>query len=56
MSRLGSRNLNDMRKKFLNKLTEHEIWLQPTQQPKTHQNVIILDWDDTLLCTGYLNP
>lgn len=25
-------------------------------KPKTHQTVIIFDWDDTLLCTSYLDP
>ena len=45
-----------MRRKYLSKLTYHQVWLAPIQQPKTHMNLIIFDWDDTLLCTGYLNP
>jgi len=27
--------------------------LHPQKQPKTHQNLIILDWDDTLLPTTF---
>jgi hypothetical protein len=26
------------------------------EKPKTYQNVVIFDWDDTLLCTSYFNP
>ena len=33
-----------------------KIWLTPAEQPKTHQSIIIFDWDDTLLCTSYLTP
>ena len=25
-------------------------------KPKNFQNIVILDWDDTLLCTSYFNP
>lgn len=38
-----------MRKKYLNKLTQSRVWLLPREKPKTHQSLIIFDWDDTLL-------
>lgn len=47
---------NSMRNKFLNKLAQNKVWLLPHEKPKTHQTTIIFDWDDTLLCTTYLNP
>lgn len=47
---------NEMRKKYLNKLTQKRVWLVPREKPRTHQTRIIFDWDDTLLCTTFLNP
>ncbi len=47
---------SEMRRRYLEKLTYHRVWLSPLQQVKSHQNLIIFDWDDTLLCTGMLNP
>lgn len=32
------------------------MWLAPVQKPRSHQNIVILDYDDTLLPTTYLNP
>lgn len=54
--KIGKMDTADMRKRYLSKLTYHQVWLSPLKQPKTHQNLIIFDWDDTLLCTGLLNP
>jgi hypothetical protein len=34
----------------------HRVWLTPVQKAKTHQNIVILDYDDTILPTTYLNP
>lgn len=45
-----------MRRKFLSKLTQEKVWLTPSEKPKAHQTCIIFDWDDTLLCTTFLNP
>ena len=42
-----------MRMKYLSKLTYREVWLPPSKQLKTHQNIILLDWDDTLLPTSF---
>ena len=25
-------------------------------KPKLHETAIIFDWDDTLLCTSFINP
>ena len=50
--RTGDRIRNDL----LSKLTYKKIWLTPCEKPSTHQSVIIFDWDDTLLCTSFLNP
>ena len=46
-----SRNTRDMRMIYLSKLTYKNVWLAPIAQPKDVQNIIILDWDDTLLPT-----
>ncbi|CAI2362003.1 unnamed protein product [Moneuplotes crassus] len=45
-----------MRRKFLSRLTQEKVWLTPSEKPKAHQTCIIFDWDDTLLCTTFLNP
>ena len=34
----------------------HRVWLAPVQQARTHQNIVILDYDDTLLPTTFLDP
>ncbi|CAD7952878.1 unnamed protein product [Amoebophrya sp. A25] len=43
------------RHKFLQKLSYERIWVPAAQRPPQHQTVIIFDWDDTLLCTSFLN-
>lgn len=45
-----------MRLRFLSKLAKEQIWLPPIKQPKINENLIILDWDDTLFPTSHLNP
>lgn len=52
MARSGDR----IRQDLLSKLTYQKIWLTPSEKPTTHQTVFIYDWDDTLLCTSFLNP
>jgi len=42
--------------KFLHSLTIRNMLLSPTMRPKTHQSVVIFDWDDTLLCTSAVIP
>lgn len=44
----------NIRNKYLIKLVNKNIW--PILKTKTHNNIIIFDWDDTLLCTSYLTP
>jgi hypothetical protein len=38
------------------KLTYEKIWLTPQSRPKAYETAIIFDWDDTLLCTSFINP
>ena len=45
-----------IRMKYLRRLTKEGIWLPPMKQPKSSQNLVIFDWDDTLFPTTYLNP
>lgn len=42
------------RLQYLSKLASQKVWVPPTQRPPKHQTVIIFDWDDTLLCTSFL--
>jgi hypothetical protein len=48
-------NADHFRVNFLRRLSQEKIWLPKPQRPPSHQTVIIFDWDDTLLCTSYLN-
>lgn len=45
-----------LRKNLLSRLTYEKIWLTPQQKPKKYETAIIFDWDDTLLCTSFINP
>eukprot|EP00347_Sterkiella_histriomuscorum_P007820 403347439 len=45
-----------LRLRFLSKLASEKIWLPPMNQPKSNQNLVILDWDDTIFPTSHLNP
>jgi hypothetical protein len=40
----------------MRKLTNEKIWLTPQDKPKKYETAIIFDWDDTLLCTSFINP
>lgn len=50
------RTSDQMRRGFLSKLTYEKVWLTPQNQPKMYESVIIFDWDDTILCTSFINP
>jgi len=52
---LELRSSEDFRVAFLRKLSYEKVWVPQAHRPPTHQSVIIWDWDDTLLCTTYLN-
>ena len=41
---------------MLSRLTYDKIWLRPQDKPKQSQTCIIFDWDDTILCTTFLQP
>ena len=45
-----------LRKNLLSRLTYEKIWLTPQEKPKAYETAIIFDWDDTLLCTSFINP
>jgi hypothetical protein len=51
-----TRNVDTMRRNYLSKLAYQKVWLTPMQKPKTHETAIIFDWDDTILCTSFINP
>jgi len=53
---LQKRSGDQMRREFLSKLTHKRVWLTPQNKPKLYETVIIFDWDDTILCTSYINP
>mmetsp|Transcript_47045 Transcript_47045/g.150219 ORF Transcript_47045/g.150219 Transcript_47045/m.150219 type:complete len:374 (+) Transcript_47045:49-1170(+) len=46
---------DDFRVNFLRKLSYSKVWVPAAQRPPKSQTVIIFDWDDTLLCTSFLN-
>ena len=47
------RNGEDIRRSYIAKLISTKVWT-PNQKPKTHNSIIIFDWDDTLLPTTFL--
>lgn len=53
---LSSLDHKKLRLRYLSKLAKEQIWLPPMKQPKQSQNLVILDWDDTLFPTSHLNP
>jgi hypothetical protein len=55
MDILKTGSQDDFRKSYLRKLSYSKVWVPQAQRPPKHQTVIIFDWDDTLLCTSYLN-
>eukprot|EP01066_Platyproteum_vivax_P011814 Platyproteum_vivax@DN5351_c0_g1_i2.p1 len=46
---------DDFRVNYLRKLSYRGVWVPSAHRPPQHQTVTIFDWDDTLLCTTYLN-
>merc|ERR1719199_1570174 len=46
---------DNFRMAFLHRLSYEKVWVPPAKRMPQHQTVIIFDWDDTLLCTSYLN-
>ena len=47
------RNGDEIRSSYMTKLICKKIWT-PSIKGKTHNSLIIFDWDDTLLCTTFL--
>merc|ERR1719401_281322 len=52
---LNLKSQDDFRVNFLRKLSYSKVWVPQAQRPPKHQTVIIFDWDDTMLCTSFLN-
>ena len=44
---------NEIRNSYIQKLVSKSVFL-PNNKPKTHNSLIIFDWDDTLLPTSFL--
>eukprot|EP01071_Lankesteria_metandrocarpae_P002168 Lankesteria_metandrocarpae@DN2130_c0_g1_i2.p1 len=45
----------NFRVKYLKRLSYANVWVPMSKRPPLHQTVIIFDWDDTLLCTSFIN-
>ena len=52
----NNKDVDAHRRKLMSRLTYEKIWLTPQQRPKQYETAIIFDWDDTLLCTSFINP
>lgn len=50
------RTLDKIRRNYMSRLAYQKIWLTPQEKPKTYETAIIFDWDDTILCTSFINP
>ncbi|CAK9078890.1 unnamed protein product [Durusdinium trenchii] len=55
MNTLDLQSQDDFRVTYLRKLAYSNVWVPKAQKSPQHQTVIIFDWDDTLLCTSFLN-
>ncbi|CAE7772202.1 unnamed protein product, partial [Symbiodinium pilosum] len=55
MNAIDVNSRDDFRVNYLRRLSHRQVWVPQAQKPKQHQTVIIFDWDDTLLCTSFLN-
>ena len=53
--KLNSKTGEILRRSYLAKLISKNVW-EPTVKEKDHNNILIFDWDDTLLCTSFLTP
>ena len=40
---------------MMGKLKQRQVWLEPELRPKMCQTAIIIEWDDILYCTTFLN-
>ena len=47
------RNGQEIRRSYIAKLITKKVWT-PSQKEKTHNSLIIFDWDDTFLPTSFL--
>jgi hypothetical protein len=49
------KSADEIRRNYIAKLITNKIW-NPNSQSKSHNSIIIFDWDDTLLPTSFLTP
>ena len=49
------KNPDNIRNAYFSQLIMKRVWA-PAVKPKTHNSLIIFDWDDTLLPTSFLSP
>ena len=52
---LEPKSNDQIRVRLIQQLCNTKQWLPVFERPPTAQTIIIYDWDDTLLCTSYLN-
>lgn len=45
---------DDFRVNYLKKLSYANVWIPNSRRAPKHQTVTIFDWDDTLLCTSFI--
>eukprot|EP00930_Biecheleria_cincta_P017909 TRINITY_DN14110_c0_g1_i1.p1 TRINITY_DN14110_c0_g1~~TRINITY_DN14110_c0_g1_i1.p1 ORF type:complete len:482 (+),score=80.43 TRINITY_DN14110_c0_g1_i1:92-1537(+) len=50
----SQKDRSDFRMSFLSKLSYEKVWVPKPERPRQHSTLIVLDWDDTLLCTSFL--
>jgi hypothetical protein len=55
MNYLDMQSQDDFRLNFLRKLSQQKVWIPKSERESPYQACIVFDWDDTLLCTSYLN-
>lgn len=51
---LDVKSRDEFRMSYLRKLSQQKVLVPVSQRPPKSQSVTIFDWDDTLLCTSYL--
>lgn len=51
---VSQKERSGFRMSFLSKLSYEKVWVPKPERPRQHSTLIVLDWDDTLLCTSFL--
>lgn len=53
---INPRTVQNLRNRYLSKLSYTKSWYESEAQRQRHKNLIIFDWDDTLFSTSAFNP